>query len=157
MHDAPHAITSLTLENFRNYNSLTLELAPRPVILRGVNGAGKTNILEAISLLSPGRGFRGAKLRDMDRQVAPVGEFDAFSVAPPMPWVVAAEVRGRGDILHVGTGRDPESSIEKRITKINGQKVRGASCTCGTCGGAVVDAFDGSGVCGRWHRAAEAA
>ncbi len=113
MTDAPHAITSLTLENFRNYRALSLTLAPRPVVLRGVNGAGKTNILEAISLLAPGRGFRGARLRDMDRDGA-------------NPWVVAAHVVA-GEAAHqLGTGRDPESNIEKRISKVDGQKLRGA-------------------------------
>lgn len=124
MHDAPHAITALTLENFRNYRSLALELPPQPVVLRGVNGAGKTNVLEAISLLAPGRGFRHAKLRDMDR-AAPEGE----NLLPGMPshWVVAAQVTLRNEVLRVGTGRDPDAAIEKRITKLNGQKVRGAT------------------------------
>jgi DNA replication and repair protein RecF len=121
MTDAPHAITSLTLENFRNYRTLSLALPPRPVVLRGVNGAGKTNILEAISLLSPGRGLRGAKLRDMDRQTASGGENQSTH------WVVAAEVQSRGESLRIGTGRDPDANIEKRITKIDGEKVRGAA------------------------------
>jgi DNA replication and repair protein RecF len=120
MTDASHAITSLTLENFRNYRTLSLALPPRPVVLRGVNGAGKTNILEAISLLSPGRGLRGAKLRDMDR-AASGGENQSIH------WVVAAEVQSRGESLRIGTGRDPDANIEKRITKIDGQKVRGAA------------------------------
>ncbi len=118
--DASHAITSLTLENFRNYRTLSLALPPRPVVLRGVNGAGKTNILEAISLLSPGRGLRGAKLRDMDR-AAPGGKNQSTH------WVVAAEVQSRGERLRIGTGRDPDANIEKRITKIDGEKVRGAA------------------------------
>lgn len=113
MTHALHAITSLTLENFRNYRTLSLTLEPQPVVLRGVNGAGKTNILEAISLLAPGRGFRGAKLKDIDK--------DGVS-----PWVVAARVVSGDSENHLGTGRDPDSNIEKRITKINGEKVRGA-------------------------------
>ena len=75
-----HAITSLTLQNFRNYASLQLNLPAKPVVLMGENGAGKTNILEAISLLSPGRGFRNAAIRDMDRQNQQMG------------WVVAAQI-----------------------------------------------------------------
>jgi len=118
MSASPHAITFLTLENFRNYTTLSLALLPQPVVLRGRNGAGKTNILEAISLLSPGRGFRSAKLREMDRQVAPAGEH--------YPWVVAAKVIA-GDVeSQLGTGRDPESAIERRISKVNGEKVKGA-------------------------------
>lgn len=70
MADATHAITALNLENFRNYRTLHLQLSPAPVVLMGKNGAGKTNILEAISLLGPGRGLRGAKLREMDALAA---------------------------------------------------------------------------------------
>ena len=111
---ATHAITKLTLENFRNYRSLSLTLAPQPVVLRGMNGAGKTNILEAISLLAPGRGLRSAKLREMDA-----------IAASGAPWVVAAEVISGNDTHFIGTGRDGESAMEKRIIKINGEKVRG--------------------------------
>ncbi len=110
MPSAPHAITKLTLENFRNYAQLSLEVPPRAVILTGHNGAGKTNILEAISLLAPGRGLRSATLRNIDHQGA--------------PWVVAADVLA-GEATHqIGTGRDPESAMEKRILKINGQRER---------------------------------
>lgn len=108
---APHAITKLTLDQFRNYRQLVLELPPVPVVLTGHNGAGKTNILEAISLLSPGRGLRNARLRGIDHD----GQ---------APWVVAAEVQGGEGPTHIGTGRDPESAMEKRILKINGQRER---------------------------------
>ncbi len=114
MSHAPHAITKLTLENFRNYRTLTLQLPAAPVVLRGVNGAGKTNILEAISLLAPGRGLRSAKLREMDALAA-----------AGAPWVVAAEVMTGDENHFIGTGRDGEAASEKRIIKINGEKVRG--------------------------------
>ncbi len=110
---ATHAITSLTLENFRNYRSLSLKIPAQPVVLRGANGAGKTNILEAISLLSPGRGLRGARLREMD------GIAQA-----PLPWVVAANVISKSESCFIGTGRDGEATSEKRIIKVNGEKMR---------------------------------
>ena len=50
------AITSLTLSSFRNYDSARIEPTADLVALCGHNGAGKTNLLEAISLLTPGRG-----------------------------------------------------------------------------------------------------
>lgn len=111
MSAAPHAVTSLTLENFRNYRTLTLNVPARPVVLTGHNGAGKTNILEAISLLSPGRGLRSAKLREMDNRAGGA-------------WVVAAEVTTNGEVTQIGTGRDTEAQVEKRILKINGEKER---------------------------------
>lgn len=109
---APHAITALTLENFRNYRTLSLHLKPQPVVLTGHNGAGKTNILEAISLLCPGRGMRGARLRDMDNMAA-----------GGAPWVVATELTTNGQTTRVGLGRDAEALSEKRILKIDGEKV----------------------------------
>lgn len=112
MLSAPHAITALTLENFRNYRHLNLQVAARPVILTGHNGAGKTNILEAISLLSPGRGMRSARLREMDHA-------DAGAA-----WVVATEVTANGATSQIGTGRDADAASEKRILKINGERER---------------------------------
>ena len=56
-------IRKLILTDFRNYASLALDLKPGMVVFSGENGAGKTNLLEAISLLTPGRGLRRAHLR----------------------------------------------------------------------------------------------
>lgn len=61
-------VTQLQLSNFRNFEQKTLpELAPMTAII-GANGVGKTNILEAISLLTPGKGLRGATMAQMMRQ-----------------------------------------------------------------------------------------
>ena len=51
-----HWVERLTLTNFRNYAHLALEAGPEPQVLIGANGAGKTNLLEAVSLLAPGPG-----------------------------------------------------------------------------------------------------
>ncbi len=67
------ALTRLALTDFRNYASLTLTLDTRPVCLYGANGAGKTNILEAVSQLGPGRGLRTATLAEMTRHGATGG------------------------------------------------------------------------------------
>jgi DNA replication and repair protein RecF len=58
-------VYSLTLQNFRSYESFTIEPMGENIILLGENGAGKTNLLEALSLFAPGRGLRRAKLADM--------------------------------------------------------------------------------------------
>ena len=55
------ALTSLVLTDFRNYGYLSVKVGPEPIVLTGANGAGKTNILEAVSLLAPGRGLRRAR------------------------------------------------------------------------------------------------
>ncbi|WP_242129038.1 DNA replication/repair protein RecF [Sphingobium sp. Sx8-8] len=61
-------IGRLTLSDFRNHADALIVPDHAFIVLTGENGAGKTNILEAISMLAPGRGLRGAALRDMVRQ-----------------------------------------------------------------------------------------
>jgi DNA replication and repair protein RecF len=86
------ALTSLKLTGFRNYASLALRLDGRPVVLTGQNGAGKTNLLEAVSFLSPGRGLRGAALETVARMGGDGG------------WAVAAAVTNSAGAVDLGTG-----------------------------------------------------
>jgi DNA replication and repair protein RecF len=60
-------LSALRLVDFRNYATLQVNLAARFVVLAGDNGAGKTNLMEAVSLLTPGRGLRRAGYADMVR------------------------------------------------------------------------------------------
>jgi DNA replication and repair protein RecF len=66
-------VSRLSLADFRNYASLSLELRPGAVVLTGENGAGKTNLLEAVSFLSPGRGLRRANYAEIARNGAAGG------------------------------------------------------------------------------------
>lgn len=85
-------VERLALTNFRNYRSVRLEVGPGPVVLFGSNGAGKTNLLEAVSLLSPGRGLRRAAFADL---AGHQGGAD---------WAVAARLHADGDVTDIGTG-----------------------------------------------------
>lgn len=117
------ALSRLELSRFRNYRQLSLHLDPSCcVILTGHNGAGKTNILEAISFLSPGRGLRRARLVDADWR----GGEDHPS--PAAAWAVYAELSGSGGgVESLATGRDAAAAdeSEKRLVKIDGKTVRG--------------------------------
>ncbi len=95
-------IIQLTLSNFRNYPALRIDCEDGYMIFSGENGAGKTNILEAVSLLAPGRGLRRAALRDIAREDGP-GDF-----------AVAASI---GDV-QIGTGTIAENP-ERRKTRVN--------------------------------------
>lgn len=96
-------VSRLTLTDFRSYSSATVETGAGFVLLSGDNGAGKTNVLEAVSLLTPGRGLRGASLSDMVRR------------GSSGSWAVAARL-GQTDI---GTGTTPNAP-ERRQVRING-------------------------------------
>lgn len=104
-------IFSLKLHNFRCYEQEVLEgVSPKFVILSGANGAGKTNILEAVSFLSAGRGLRGVKATEVQN----VHHVD--------PWRVAAEVQTGFVPVRVGTGLDPQTG--RRIVRIQGETVK---------------------------------
>ena len=66
--------TSLRLQHFRNYNELALAPVPGTTVLYGANGSGKTNLLEAMHLLSVGRSHRTS----VDREMIAEGESVAF-------------------------------------------------------------------------------
>ncbi|HYZ60989.1 MAG TPA: AAA family ATPase, partial [Acetobacteraceae bacterium] len=61
-------LTRLTLTEFRSYPALTWRPASRLAVITGPNGSGKTNLLEAVSLLAPGRGLRGARIAELGRR-----------------------------------------------------------------------------------------
>ena len=88
----PVHLAALRLANFRNYGVLSLSLDPRPVVLTGSNGAGKTNLLEAVSFLSPGRGLRRAALEAVARR------------SGDGSWAVAATVVNASGAVDLGTG-----------------------------------------------------
>ena len=66
-------LSSLTLSHFRSHLSARLELDSRPIAIHGPNGAGKTNLIEAVSLFSPGRGLRRGSAQDMSRRPEALG------------------------------------------------------------------------------------
>ena len=93
------AVTRLILGDFRSYGALDLAIAGRTVVLTGENGAGKTNLLEALSMLTQGRGLRRAEASELARVPGPGG------------WTVSIALReGEGvDAVtrQLGTGIDP--------------------------------------------------
>jgi DNA replication and repair protein RecF len=95
-------ITRLSLTDFRSYADALIRPGPGLVILTGDNGAGKTNVLEAISLLAPGRGLRASALGELARLEGAGG----FGVSARL-----------GDV-ELGTGTTA-AAPERRIVRIN--------------------------------------
>ena len=107
------SIQSLTLTDFRSYASATLPVPAGPVVLYGPNGAGKTNLLEALSLFTPGRGLRAATAVEMGRREP--GE------AGGRAWAVALTLdAGDGDEVRLGTGVQ-SAGAARRIVRIDGE------------------------------------
>ncbi|MGB7697907.1 MAG: AAA family ATPase, partial [Methylovirgula sp.] len=102
---SPHpSIRRLVLADFRSYTVLDLRLDSRLIVLTGENGAGKTNLIEAISLLSPGRGLRRAELAECAR------------IGGPGTFAISVDVATKDGMIQLGTGTElqPEATILRR-------------------------------------------
>jgi DNA replication and repair protein RecF len=126
---APVSIGRLDLAWFRSYRSGRIECDARPVVLLGANGSGKTNVLEALSFLAPGRGLRRARLSEIDYRAQLMGREDDAATSA---WAVAARLNGPQGEVAIGTGRDGDSvSGDRRLVRIDGQAVKGQAALAG--------------------------
>ena len=130
-------VTRLTLTDFRNYQFLRINAELCPIVITGENGTGKTNILEAISFLTPGRGLRGARLADI-RRIAPALVSDEYAPTEisNTSWAVSSTVQKGDEEFEIGTAveksiretnEDDIRSFERRIIKIDGSKISSQS------------------------------
>ena len=130
-------VTRLTLTDFRNYAFLRLNAELAPIVITGENGTGKTNILEAVSFLTPGRGLRGARLADIKRLTPALvpDEYQPTEISNSN-WAVSAVVQRDGDEIEIGTAversareddEEESRSFDRRIVKVNGNKVSSQS------------------------------
>lgn len=100
------ALSTLSLSHFRSHRATRLAFDGRPVAIVGLNGAGKTNILEAVSLLSPGRGLRRAAAEDLARRPEAIG------------WKISASLFGNGSGHEIETFAE---RTEPRQVRIDGK------------------------------------
>ena len=108
-------IERLQLTDFRNYAGLSLSVGPAPVVLTGANGSGKTNLLEALSLLASGQGLRRAPYPELARMGQP-------------SWAVAARLVTPLGPVDLGTGLSPDADAGRggRIVRIDGETQSGS-------------------------------
>ncbi|WP_428374891.1 DNA replication/repair protein RecF [Lichenicoccus sp.] len=115
------SLSRLTLTDYRNYEHMVWRPAGagadgRISVLTGPNGSGKTNLLEALSLLVPGRGLRGARLADLPRLGA-------------SSWAVAARLAQGGEAFEIGTGIASDGAGQatgsgRRVFRLDGEPAR---------------------------------
>ncbi|WP_050930158.1 DNA replication/repair protein RecF [Aestuariivita boseongensis] len=97
------ALTQLTLSHFRSHKLARIAVDERPVAIFGPNGAGKTNILEAVSLFSPGRGLRRASAEEMTRRPEALG------------WKLKGQLTSLGQVHEVETWSEGGAARQVRI------------------------------------------
>jgi DNA replication and repair protein RecF len=97
------ALSELTLSHFRSHRRAVVDIDPRPVAIFGENGAGKTNLIEAVSMLSPGRGMRRAGMDDLIRRPESLG------------WKVTAVLTSLQQTHEISTFAEPAQSRQVRI------------------------------------------
>jgi len=105
-------ISELILTNFRNYKQKKFKFTNSPIVIYGNNGLGKTNILEAISLLSPGRGIRNTNLQDITNK-------NECAIDPNF-WTIYAKIQQHREYESIATALQiNENGRSNRIVKIN--------------------------------------
>ena len=107
-------LETLNLKNFRNHNNLSMTIPKSSILIYGENGCGKTNILEAISLLSQGKGMRKSKTEDYLSQSVLTNEGEKS-------WGINADIVTPDGKVNIGTGLKENSQSKSRIVRVNSE------------------------------------
>lgn len=119
-------LSRLKLDHFRNYQQADLAIHSGQLVILGDNGAGKTNLLEAVSLLAPGRGMRRAKTEHLAYRAS--GFDTSYDIADNddadrLDWAVAATLENEDGNVQIGTGVPPSAKQGNRIMRLEGMTV----------------------------------
>ena len=119
-------LSRLKLNHFRNYQQADLTIHAGQLVILGDNGAGKTNLLEAVSLLAPGRGMRRSRTEHLAYRAS--GFEIACGIADNddadrLDWAVAATLENEDGTVQIGTGVPPSAKQGNRIMRLEGVTV----------------------------------
>ena len=119
-------LSRLKLDHFRNYQQADLTIHAGQLVILGDNGAGKTNLLEAVSLLAPGRGMRRSRTEHLAYRAS--GFEIACGIADNddadrLDWAVAATLENEDGTVQIGTGVPPSAKQGNRIMRLEGVTV----------------------------------
>ena len=101
-------ISKLNIKNFRSYENIDLSFTSKNIVLVGENGSGKTNILEAISLISPGRGLRSSEKSKLFR-------IDPSSLYKTNSWGVHINLNDKGKETKISTGISADINNQNKL------------------------------------------
>ena len=107
-------LKKLNLTNFRNHSSLSMKTPESAILIYGENGCGKTNILEAISLLSQGKGIRKSKIEEYFTQ-------SVFNNNPQKSWGINADIVTPDGNINIGTGLKENAQKKSRVVRVNAE------------------------------------
>ncbi|MEC8890141.1 MAG: DNA replication/repair protein RecF [Chloroflexota bacterium] len=111
----------MSLSNFRNYTSLELDLPPGPTIVKGSNGHGKSNLLEAMYALAIAKSSRAALERDLVNKASLENLIDGFSYAMVGGTVLSKESRERLEIHYRSQPSENDDGFTtQKFIRING-------------------------------------
>ena len=126
-----------------------LEIEAAPVVLTGANGAGKTNLLEAVSFLAPGRGLRRARLGEIDRACRRRGR------QPPGAWAIAARLADRRQArCRSAPAATPPAIAASGASSASTARAKSQAALAGVVAYRLADAADGPAVHRGQRRAA---
>ena len=127
-------LSRLRLDHFRNHRQTNINIFGGQLVILGDNGSGKTNLLEAVSLLAPGRGMRRAKSEHLyyseiihDAAVSNVNLINTnasnTSATERTDWAVAATLETMDSSINIGAGVPRASKHGNRIMRLDGLNV----------------------------------
>lgn len=104
-------IQKLKLTNYRNHEKLLIECKKNFIFLEGKNGSGKTNVLEAISLISSRSGFRNSEFNMV---------LSKKNKVSPEQFGANFRLESSSEIIDIGIGLKKQGETLQRITKVDG-------------------------------------